>query len=135
MAFNFAHTVGTGYYYSSFHYLGYSPFSAAATAAAAHDGDVKPDIANCPWVSPRPLMSALSLSLAAVLLGEPPGALRGRAAVPRAGDEDRGAGNDERFNVDGSKVKFCGFGLGSGVVRLLIFGNLCPEFSCKFGQI
>ena len=111
MAFNFAHTVGTGYYYSSFHYLGYSPFSAAA-AAAAHDGDVKPDIANCPWVSPRPLMSALSLSLAAILLCEPPGALRGRAAVPRAGDEDRGAGNG-RFYVEGSSVKF-GIGWGSG---------------------
>ena len=55
MAFNFAHTVGTGYYYSSFHYLGYSPFS------AAHDGDVKPDIA-CPWVSEYPLMSASALS-------------------------------------------------------------------------
>ena len=48
MAFNFAHTVGTGYYYSSFHYLGYSPYSAAGVSA--HDGDVKPDIA-CQWVS------------------------------------------------------------------------------------
>ena len=100
MAFNFAHTVGTGYYYSSFHYLGYSPFS------AAHDGDVKPDIA-CPWVSE----CSFPPSLAAILLGEPLGSLRGRAPLPRAGDEDRGAGNG-RFYVEGSSVKF-GIGCGS----------------------
>ena len=50
MAFNFAHTVGTGYYYSSFHYLGYSPFSAAG--AGLEQRDVKPaDLAR--WVSER----------------------------------------------------------------------------------
>ena len=50
MAFNFAHTVGTGYYYSSFHYLGYSPFSAAAAAGGGlEQHDVKPDLAR--WVS------------------------------------------------------------------------------------
>lgn len=92
MAFNFAaqHTVGTGYYYSSFHYLGYSPFS----AGAGEPHDVKPDIAGCPWVSCAARSSPLPLSLAAILLGEPLGSLRGRAALSRAGDEDRGAGNE-----------------------------------------
>ena len=37
------HTVGTSYYYSSFNYLGYSPY------AVDGDGDVKPNIAF--WVS------------------------------------------------------------------------------------
>ena len=98
MAFNFAHTVGTGYYYSSFHYLGYSPYSAAG-GIAAHDGDVKPDIA-CQWVSRFLWMFSC---VAAILLGEPAGALRGRAEVPRAGDEDRGAGNKGAlFSVEGS---------------------------------
>ena len=93
MAFNFAHTVGTGYYYSSFHYLGYSPYSAAG-GISAHDGDVKPDIA-CQWVSRFLWMFSC---VAAILLGEPAGALRGRAEVPRAGDEDRGAGNKGAFS-------------------------------------
>ena len=101
MAFNFAHTVGTGYYYSSFHYLGYSPYSAAGVPA--HDGDVKPDIA-CQWVSER--SSCPFFCVAAILLGEPAGALRGRAEMPRAGDEDRGAGNmGALYSVKGSLVE------------------------------
>ena len=46
------------------------------------------------------------LCIAAILLGEPAGALRGRAEMPRAGDEDRGAGNEGAFfYVECSLVK------------------------------
>ena len=132
MAFNFAHTVGTGYYYSSFHYLGYSPFSAAA-AAAAPDGDVKPDIANCPWVSPRPLMSP-SHFLQQSYSANP---LALYVAVRRCLEQEMKIVEQVTTTAlmwTVHRSKFCGFGLGSGV-RLLIFGQFCPEFCCKFGKI